>query len=221
MVLHRINNQLIAPASFTVSATALLNSSKPPTIQVSRERFVCELHLLFKQGFSFYFCTFNDVDAFSLWGIFVWVIGWGEKASLWFFHPGSTLPCRLYSWIVFHWERAVKCQRLPGNMEMASGWVFCDKTSLPASFFVAPDNPSMRRPATTATKDLRSKQHRIMWTHYEHTAGLNDVVPTYIIVALNHKTHRNVLRNVWKSGIWSLIPKEFGIYLEKVTCTPI
>lgn len=46
--------------------------------------------------------SFNDVDAFSLWGIFVWVIGWGEEASLRFFHPGSTLPSRLYSWIVFH-----------------------------------------------------------------------------------------------------------------------
>lgn len=151
---------------------------------MSHERFACELHLLFEQVFIFYFYTFNDVDAFSLWGIFVWVIGWGEEASLWFFHPGSTLPCRLHSWIVFHWEKAVKCQRLPGNMEIESGWVFCDKTSLPASFFVAPDNPSMRRPATTATKDLRSKQHRITWTHYAHTAGLKDVVPT----ALNHKT---------------------------------
>lgn len=30
MALHRINNQLIAPASLTVSATALLNSSKNP-----------------------------------------------------------------------------------------------------------------------------------------------------------------------------------------------
>lgn len=183
-MLHGINNQLIAPASFTVSTTALLNSLKqpPPSKWHMKDLLVSCIYYLNK--FFFFFYTFNDVDAFSLWGIFVWVIGWGEEASLWFFHPGSTLPCRLHSWIVFHWEKAVKCQRLPGNMEIDSGWVFCDKTSLPASFFVAPDNPSMRRPATTATKDLRSKQHRITWTHYEHTAGLKDVAPT----ALNHKT---------------------------------
>jgi len=68
-------------------------------------------------------------------------------------------------------------------MEIESGWVFCDKTSLPVSFFVAPDNPSMRRPATTATKDLRSKDHRITRTYYEHTDGLKDVAPT-----AHHKT---------------------------------
>lgn len=178
MVLHMINDQLIAPASFTPSATALLNNSKQP---LPSECQMTNLSLL-QVFFIYLFFTFNDVDAFSLWRIFVWVIGWGEEASLWFFHPGSTLPCRLHSWIVFHWERAVKCQRLPGNMEMESGWVFCDKTSLPASFFVAPDNPSMRRPATTATKDLRSKQHRIMWIHYEHTAGLNGAILTCIFM---------------------------------------
>lgn len=72
---------------------------------------------------------------------------------------------------------------------MESGWVFGDKTSLPASFFVAPDNPSMRRPATTATKDLTSKQHRITWTHYEHTAGLKDAIPTYNHVATAFLIH--------------------------------
>lgn len=70
---------------------------------------------------------------------------------------------------------------------MESGWVFCDKTSLPASFFVAPDNPSMRRPATTETKDLRSKPHRIVWTHYEHVAGQNNAVLICNHVALNLK----------------------------------
>ncbi len=144
---------------------------------MSHDRFVCVPHLLFGQGFFFFF-TFNDVDAFSVWRIFVWIIGWGEEASLWFFHPGSTLPCRLHSWIVFHWERAFKCQRLPRNMEMESGWVFCDKTSLPASFFVAPDNPSTRRPATTVTKDLRSNQHYALWT-YSWTEGCNSYIHSH------------------------------------------
>ncbi len=56
MVLHRINNQLIAPASFTLSATALLNNSKqpPPFKCHMTDLFVCCIYYSDKVIVFFY-----------------------------------------------------------------------------------------------------------------------------------------------------------------------
>lgn len=46
--------------------------------------------------------TFEDVNTLCVRRVFVWVIGRSKEPSFWFFHPRSTLTCRLHSGIVFH-----------------------------------------------------------------------------------------------------------------------
>lgn len=63
--------------------------------------------------------TFNNVNALSLWWVFVGVIGGCEESSLCFFHPRSTLSCWLNPWVVFHWNIAAKDIR---NQTSGTAW---------------------------------------------------------------------------------------------------